>query len=604
MATEQIRRDKFPSNGGWKFRQPQFGNWENKMALVGFDASVRNIIDSRQKNKAAAMRNRLSTDYETVARELIQFNALIRNLPIHIEAPHPTPTNIVLPARFPHVPDLMTVPMRHTWHRMKGRICIATAFDREYAEGGKTLFKSIRHYTDCRGIDFKVITSDQQVVEEFGKASCHFVDLAIRERYKNVKYSPQLPPERYHTSWYRYELFNFEGYDRVICIDSDCLCLNDISYLFSEELNAYDLVSVEDHIVSKCFTKYVPELERQGLNFVTLNQRRREGKIDIQPALILANKKVVNAEWYSRLLHYANTTDFTYSIDEGILNDFIYKDNLRIRLLPIEYDYQDLYEMHIGELPAPKRPVIVHCQESKPFKKAKESLDSRMHKWHDRWWYENKRVPQKTVVVVMVYNRFDNLRTWLRDWEQCNKPNTEMVVVHNLESNNDRYRNLCSEKGIRYVPRHNLGFDIGAFQDVCLNRLTGFPNEWDNLIWMADDCLPMDRNFVPLFQAKLEQGYIPCYEISDQVKRHVRTTGFLVTRDIASRLRFPSDRITTRDECYLFEHRGLNLYDQLLEMNLSPFMLQPDLKQAPLWDSSWWQSLNLMPRHNQEFGAP
>lgn len=79
--SEQITRDKFPSQGGWKFRQPQFGNWENQMALVGFDASVKSIIGARAKNKALSIKHNLSTDYETVANELIQYNRMIRNLP-------------------------------------------------------------------------------------------------------------------------------------------------------------------------------------------------------------------------------------------------------------------------------------------------------------------------------------------------------------------------------------------------------------------------------------------------------------------------------------------------------------------------------------------
>lgn len=79
--SEEIRRDKFPSNGGWKFRQPQFGNWENKMALVGFDASVKEIQRSREKNRALSAKHNLSTDYESIADELIQYNRMIRNIP-------------------------------------------------------------------------------------------------------------------------------------------------------------------------------------------------------------------------------------------------------------------------------------------------------------------------------------------------------------------------------------------------------------------------------------------------------------------------------------------------------------------------------------------
>jgi lipopolysaccharide biosynthesis glycosyltransferase len=273
------------------------------------------------------------------------------------------------------------------------KICITTAYDRNYKEAGKTLFNSIRRHTNCEGIDFKVITSDLEVLKELGKENCHFVTPEIKLRYKNVKYIKELPVEKYASSWYRFEIFNMPEYDRVICIDSDCICVQDISYLFSEELNEYDLISVEDHIVSKVFTKCMDELEKQQLcNLINLRKRIKDGKVDIQPALLVANKSIVNKTWYTKLLNYANTSPFSYSIDEGVLNDFIYMDKLKIKLLPLEWDYQDCYETNCPELAVPSNPIIIHCQESKPFKKQKINLDKRMHKWHDLWWEENKPI--------------------------------------------------------------------------------------------------------------------------------------------------------------------------------------------------------------------
>lgn len=370
---ELITADKFPSNGGWKFRQTQFGGWENKFAMVGFDASVKNIIAERKKNGALSVRYGLSTDYRTVANELIAYNQKIRNLP--------STSGTLAIARFTKPPPV-TAP------RMTGKICIATTCGRVYFPGAQTLFKSIRHNTPCAGIDFKVITADPEVQRRLAPDQCHFVDDTIRARYKNVAYSPLLPAEHYHHSWYRYETFGITGYDRVICFDSDCLCVNDISYLFSEELNQFDIVSVEDHVVSKVFPGCLPDLEGQGANLTSLKKRLSEGKVDIQPALIVANKTVVNPAWYNRLLDYANGTGFTYSIDEGILNDFIYLEKLRIKLLPLEYDYQDMYEIHIPTLPVPTSPIMVHCEASKPFRKQKSELDPRLHKWFDWWWHE------------------------------------------------------------------------------------------------------------------------------------------------------------------------------------------------------------------------
>ncbi len=482
------------------------------------------------------------------------------------------------------------------------KICIVTTFDRNYKEAGKTLFNSIRRHTDCEGIDFKVITADVEVLNELGKENCYFITEEIKARYSNVQYSKDLPKEKYSSSWYRYEIFNMTEYDRVICIDSDCICVRDISYLFSEELNEYDLISVEDHIVSKCFNKLVPQLERQGLRLAKLTKRMSEGKIDIQPALLVANKSIINKKWYNKLLKYANTTPFSYSIDEGVLNDFIYEEGIKIKLLPLEWDYQDVYEMVVPGLPVPSKPFIVHCQESKPFKKSKKEIDRRMHKWHDMWWKERKAIAPKTLVVIIVWNRFDNLKLWIDCWNQCNKMGAEMVVVHNLESDNERYLKLCKENGIRYVPRENKGFDLGAFQDICKERLKGFPNEWDNLIWITDDCIPMSKNLVGEFLEKLSDTKIPCYEISDEVKRHIRTTGFLVTKEISRKLTFPRDPIQTREDCYQFEHKSkTSFYEQVVRMGKTPVMVNKDLRKSPLWDAGVRGHLNLMRKHEGVF---
>lgn len=481
------------------------------------------------------------------------------------------------------------------------KILITTVFDRNYKEAGRTMFNSIRRHTDCAGIDFKVITADTEVRDELGKENCHFITDEIKARYANVQYSKDLPVEKYATSWYRYEIFGMTGYDRVICIDSDCICIKDISNLFSEELNDFDLISVEDHIVSKCFTKLVPQLERQGLRLAKLKDRIASGKIDIQPALLVANKSIVNEAFYNKLIHYANTAPFSYSIDEGVLNDFIYMENLKIKLLPLEWDYQDVYVRVVPGLPVPEDPYIVHCQESKPFKRQKREIDPRMHKWHDLWHQESKPIKGKTLVVIIIWNRFENLKRWVRCWEQCDKAGAEMVVLHNLERDNDRYSKLCKDNGITYVPRQNKGFDIGAFQDICRERVPNFPNKWDNLIWITDDCVPMAKDFVGQFLDKLTDTDLPCYEISNQVKRHVRTTGMMVTKDVANKLTFPADPISHREHCYQFEHKSQTaLYEQLIAMGKNPVQVA-QLTTSPLWDSHNRASLNLWKIHEDVF---
>ena len=128
----------------------------------------------------------------------------------------------------------------------------------------------------------------------------------------------------------------------------------------------------------------------------------------------------------------------------------------------------------------------------------------------------------KNIIVIVVYNRPQNIRHWLHCWEQCNKTAT-LVVIHN--DNGDVYD---FPDDIIYIKRQNIGFDIGAFQDVCLNRLHGFP-EWDNLLWVTDDTFPMSKDFPTPFWDALKVTDVACMSVSHYVRRHIRTTGFAIT---------------------------------------------------------------------------
>lgn len=207
----------------------------------------------------------------------------------------------------------------------------------------------------------------------------------------------------------------------------------------------------------------------------------------------------------------------------------------------------------------------------------------------------------KTIVAVLVWNRFENLQRWLHCWKQCERSEAELIVIHNLEKNNERYATLCRDNGIQMVPRPNVGFDLGAFQDVCKERLCGFPNDWDNLIWMTDDCIPMRKDWVAMYLNMLRRGTVPCYEISDEYKRHVRTTGFMVTKEISRRLVFPADPILIRESCYEFEHRGDSLFLQMRRMGAEPGMVEPNLASAPVWDFGCRGYLQLMSKHEAVF---
>lgn len=212
----------------------------------------------------------------------------------------------------------------------------------------------------------------------------------------------------------------------------------------------------------------------------------------------------------------------------------------------------------------------------------------------------------RIIVAVVVFDRFKNIQEWARCWKRCNTENAELIIIHNFKNSTDKasYSEFCQKEGVVYVPRENVGMDIGALQDVCRGRLEGFPNEWDYLLWMTDDVLPMSKKFIPAYLKEIQRpnSGVVCLELSKEVKLHIRTTGFMMSQLTASKITFPVEKITTKDHCYDFEHRGRNaFYEQVKRMGKNITQIHSNLKHSYLWDTHIRASLNRWDEHYKEF---
>jgi GT2 family glycosyltransferase len=211
----------------------------------------------------------------------------------------------------------------------------------------------------------------------------------------------------------------------------------------------------------------------------------------------------------------------------------------------------------------------------------------------------------KVIVSVIVYNRLNNLQRWIDCWKQCETENAELIIIHNDNGESTKFKAICDEAGIRYIRRSNIGYDIGAFQDVCRERLKGFLNEWDYILWLTDDTLPMSKDFIKPFIEKQTEGVgITCMKISPSQGPHVRTTGFCISKKISRKLQFPDEPVRTKWNCYQFEHKAgmATLTNQVRIMGLDCVQVAPD-DISPLWDSGYWKRLNRQQEHEDLFGV-
>lgn len=209
----------------------------------------------------------------------------------------------------------------------------------------------------------------------------------------------------------------------------------------------------------------------------------------------------------------------------------------------------------------------------------------------------------KIVVAVIVYDRVDNIKKWIKCWKQADTANAELVIIHNNNGLEQQMKTICMQNSVRYISRKNIGYDIGALQDVANNRLPGFP-EFNYLLWCTDDVLPMRKDFIKYFLPTVEYGAVTCMEISKEVRPHIRTTGFCITRQLLAHIKFPADPITTKDHCYAFEHRSQNTLLNQVE-KLSAVRQVADIEQSPLWDTGHKSkaALRRFTRREQEFNT-
>lgn len=194
----------------------------------------------------------------------------------------------------------------------------------------------------------------------------------------------------------------------------------------------------------------------------------------------------------------------------------------------------------------------------------------------------------KTVVSVVVYDRIDNAERWLRCWRQSDTRNAELVIIHNSNEDCNFTYLFNNVENAKVIGRKNIGYDIGALQDVARRRLPGFP-DYDFLLWCTDDTIPMDPDFIARFTDPMEKGVgVTCMQISQERTRHVRTTGFCMRRETVERLKFPADPIVTKAQCLSFEHGqnisyGFNMLRQIERLRLAAHQVAP-LDRSPLYD--------------------
>jgi len=194
----------------------------------------------------------------------------------------------------------------------------------------------------------------------------------------------------------------------------------------------------------------------------------------------------------------------------------------------------------------------------------------------------------KILIVMCIYDRFENLRRFIHAWKTCDQLNSEVLIVNNSYEGIDSnfWSDYCKARGVKYIQRENIGFETGIIQDVVTNKIAG-DIDWDILFFITDDTIMITKNFVSLYIEQLTPDVgVVCMEISGRVTPHIRTTGWCIRKENAVKLKFATSPITKKEECYHFEHTGGEdtLMAQILNIG-KRVVQQSNIETSVLWDT-------------------
>ena len=196
---------------------------------------------------------------------------------------------------------------------------------------------------------------------------------------------------------------------------------------------------------------------------------------------------------------------------------------------------------------------------------------------------------KKIIVVVCIFDRFENLRRWLHAWRTCEQMGAKLFFINNHYAGVDTvyWEALCKKSGVGYQIRPNIGYETGIIQDIIVGRLLPEEN-WDVLFFATDDTIPMKKSFLKDYineVSKPDVG-VACMEISGAYTPHVRTTGWCIKKETASQIFFPFDPVSGKDHCYHFEHTGgeHTLMSQVLKMKKRVTQMS-NIENSAIWDT-------------------
>ena len=231
----------------------------------------------------------------------------------------------------------------------KPKIAIVTACMENHIDCLRVMDYSLSKHNNLEGIDKFVISRD--IKEWFNwrvlKPS-HSKYKDIEEKYKVTRFVP---------AFYKLDAFSLFDYDRVILMDADMLCINNLEEIFdTTKFNEKNIYFCKD-------------------DGVTLNNKFKD--IDrVNSGFAIINKPLLNKPTYDSLINMSLDVDSYDGGDQGVINNWLVDNNINFGYLPMIYNtLKRIYQYHRAVYNNIKDNIkIIHYVGRKPFQDNKAEL--------------------------------------------------------------------------------------------------------------------------------------------------------------------------------------------------------------------------------------
>lgn len=230
------------------------------------------------------------------------------------------------------------------------KIAIVTLATQDYFPGVKTLFESIQSRHSEQDLKYFLFSNEPSAYEVFKELVDKVV--GIPPEFDGMNFNEKVP--RFKITLFKLFSVRFleeTDFDRVIFLDSDLMCVGDISNLLEPDLSKFQILAVRDYA---CSLYYPAEIAIARL----------DPNLIFNTGCLILNRSLLDSLTYTELVYTASNLATSYDGgDQGYINFITQNKRLRLKLLPVKFNYP----LDANYPVVFRKPALIHFSGDKPW---------------------------------------------------------------------------------------------------------------------------------------------------------------------------------------------------------------------------------------------